>query len=105
MAARLGEALPPEKPIGIGVVLPPSQARATPFDVQIYPHLSVGDHLSSLSDQLSYAPVSIQPPGKDLPLKFYQAHPVIGKKILCFFFEPGPDGTSLSFVLTGTADG
>ena len=33
-------------------------------------------------------------------MKFYQAHPVMGKKILCFFFEPEGE-RELSFVLTG----
>ena len=63
-------------------------ARATPFEVHIYPHVSVGSGLSALADQLSYTPIEIHDPAKVLVLKFYQAHPCVGKKILCFYFEP-----------------
>ena len=82
-------------------------ARATPFEVHIYPHVSVGDGLSALGEEMSYSPIQIHEPARDLPLKFYQAHPVMGKKILCFFFEPKGE-RELSFVLTGntwTVDG
>ena len=75
-------------------------ARATPFEVHIYPHVSVGDGLSALGEEMSYSPIQIHEPARDLPLKFYQAHPVMGKKILCFFFEPEGE-RELSFVLTG----
>ena len=68
--------------------------------MHIYPHLSVGGHLSSLGDQLSYSPITIHEPAKDLALKWFQSQPCIGKRILCFFFEP-VDGNTLSFVLTG----
>ena len=75
-------------------------ARATPFEVHIHPHTAVGD-LSSLRDQMSYPSITVHEASESLPLKWSQSHPCMGKKILCFFFEP--IGTSeLSFVLTGT---
>jgi len=75
-------------------------ARATPFEIYIYPHDSVEDALSSLEETMSYKPITLHVPGKDLPLKWCQAQPAVSKKILCFFFEP--DGAKeLSLVLTG----
>ena len=75
-------------------------ARATPFEVHIHPHTAVGD-LSSLRDQMTYPSITVHEASESLPLKWSQSHPCMGKKILCFFFEP--IGTSeLSFVLTGT---
>ena len=75
-------------------------ARATPFEVHIHPHTAVGD-LSSLRDQMSYPSITVHEASGSLPLNWCSAHPCMGKKILCFFFEP--IGTSeLSFVLTGT---
>ena len=47
--------------------------------VHIYPHKSVGD-LSLLQEQMSYSPITIHEPAKDLVLKWYQAHPCVSKK-------------------------
>ena len=55
-------------------------ARATPFEVHIYPHTSVGHELSVLGDQMSYAPVTIHEPSRVLGLKYFAAHPCVGKK-------------------------
>ena len=67
--------------------------------MNIYPHSSVGD-LSCLRDQMNYPNITIREPTKTLPLKWYESHPCMGKKILCFFFEPN-SANELSFVLTG----
>ena len=64
-------------------------ARATPFEVNIHPFR--GCDLSSLEENMSYKPLNFLEPTKDLPLKWFQAHPVIGNKILCFHFEPEGD--------------
>lgn len=73
-------------------------ARATPFDVSIYCYLGVD--LASLPDQMNYKPITIQDPRKDLPLKIFEAHPCVGKRILTFYFEP-VTGTEISLVITG----
>jgi len=50
---------------------------------------------------MSYKPLAVHAPARDLPLKWYQAQPAVSKKILRFFFEP--DGArELSLVLTGS---
>ena len=70
--------------------------------MHIRPHTAVGD-LSCLRDSMSCPAITVHEPAdsKSLPLKWCASHPVIGKKILCFFFEP-IGATELSFVLTGT---
>jgi len=60
-------------------------ARATPFEIHIYPHDSVEDALSSLEETMSYKPITVHAPGKDLLLKWCQAHPAVSKQILCCF--------------------
>ena len=73
-------------------------ARATPFEVDIYPY--VGVDLASLQDSMNYKPITLQDPRKDLPLKIFQAQPVVGKRVLTFFFEP-ESGSEVSLVITG----
>ena len=73
-------------------------ARATPFEVHIYPYVDVD--LNGLAETMSYAPVTQHPQGRDLPLKIFQAHPVVGRKMVCFFFEAESE-SELSLVITG----
>ena len=73
-------------------------ARATPFEVNIYPYTDVD--LESLPDQMSYKPIKVHPCGRDLPLKLFEAHPVVGKKVLTLNFETEAT-TELSLVITG----
>ena len=73
-------------------------ARATPFEVHIYPYIDVD--LNGLSETMSYTPVTQHPQSRSLPLKLFEAHPVVGKKVLCFFFEAESD-YELSLVITG----
>ena len=73
-------------------------ARATPFEVHIYPYVDVD--LNGLAETMSYAPVTQHPQGRELPLKIFQAHPVVGRKVLCFFFEAESE-SELSLVITG----
>ena len=73
-------------------------ARTTPFEVNIHPY--VGVDLSDLVENMSYKPIDICEPAKDLPLKWFQCHPCIGSKILCWHLEP--EGESiLHLVITG----
>ena len=73
-------------------------ARATPFEVHIHPYSGVD--LSGLEEQMAYRPIEFIEPAKELPLKWFEAHPVIGNKILCFHFEPEDENT-LHLVITG----
>jgi hypothetical protein len=73
-------------------------ARATPFEVNIYPYTDVD--LESLPDQMSHKPIKVHPCGRDLPLKLFEAHPVVGKKVLTLNFETEAT-TELSLVITG----
>ena len=73
-------------------------ARATPFEVHIYPYADVD--LNGLAETMSYTHVTQHPQGRELPLKIFHAHPVVGRKVLCFFFESESD-TELSVVITG----
>ena len=73
-------------------------ARATPFEVNV--HLFLGVDLSSLEENMSYKPINFLEPARELPLKWFQCHPVIGNKILCFHFEP-EDESILHLVITG----
>ena len=73
-------------------------ARATPFEVHIYPYVDVD--LNGLAETMSYAPVTQHPQGRELSLNIFQAHPVVGRKILCFFFEAESE-SELSLVING----
>ena len=73
-------------------------ARATPFEVNVYPYTDVD--LESLPDQMSYKPIKVHPCGRDLPLKLFETHPVVGKKVLTLNFET-ESASELSLVITG----
>jgi len=73
-------------------------ARATPFEVNVYPYADVD--LESLPDQMSYKPIKVHPCGRDLPLKLFETHPVVGKKIITLIFQT-ESATELSLVITG----
>ena len=47
----------------------------------------LGMDLSGLTEDMSYKPLTVLDAAKDLPLRWYEAHPVIGSKILTFHFE------------------
>ena len=49
---------------------------------------------------MAYKPLDFKEPTRDLPLKWFEAHPVIGNKILCFHFEPEDENT-IHLVITG----
>ena len=74
-------------------------ARASPFEVNIY---SAMVDLSPLREMLSYQPLVINDAktAKDLPLKWEQAHSVVGTQLLCLHFEPVSD-TLVNLVITG----
>ena len=73
-------------------------ARAAPFEVYVHPH--VGVDLSGLKEALTYRPIEFLDPAAALPLKWYEAHPVVGNRILCFHFE-AEDDNILHLVITG----
>ena len=73
-------------------------SRATPFEVNIHPHSEVD--LSSLDEKMAYKPLDFKEPTRDLPLKWFEAYPVIGNKILCFHFDPEDEDT-IHLVITG----
>ena len=73
-------------------------ARATPFQVHIYPYADVD--LNGLSSEMTYSPIEMHEPSTDLPLKIWQAQPVIGKRVLSLNFEP-EDESTVSLVITG----
>jgi len=73
-------------------------ARATPFEVHIYPYVDVD--LNGLSGQMSYTSLEVHEPSANLPLKLFQAQPVQGKRVLSLYFEP-EDEASVSLVITG----
>ena len=68
--------------------------------VNIYSHSMVD--LSPLREMLSYQPLVIHDAkaDKELPLKWEQAHPVVGTQLLCLHFEPCSD-TLVNLVITG----
>ena len=71
---------------------------ATPFEVNIHPYLGVD--VSDLAENMTYKPIKVFEPEKDLPLKWFECHPVIGNKLLSFQFEPDEDRT-INLVITG----
>ena len=73
-------------------------ARATPFECHIRPYTDVD--LNGLAGQMTYNPLEVHEPADNLPLKVFQAQPVVGKRVLSFYFEPD-DETSISLVITG----
>ena len=60
----------------------------------------MGVDLSGLKETLTYKPVEFLDPASALPLKWYEAHPVVGNRILCFHFE-AEDDNILHLVITG----
>ena len=56
--------------------------------------------LSGLKETLTYKPIEFLDPAAALPLKWYEAHPVVGNRILCFHFE-AEDDNILHLVITG----
>ena len=49
---------------------------------------------------MSYKPITVLEPAKDLPLKWYEAHPVIGSKVLSINVEV-EDERTLHLLITG----
>ena len=75
----------------------PRYARASPFEVHIYPG---SEDLSGLGENLSYSPLVIHDSSDVPPLKWHEAHPVVGTGLLTLHFEPVSD-TFLNLVITG----
>ena len=61
-------------------------ARATNFEVHIRPYIDVA--LNGLAGQMSYSPLEVHEPADNLRLKVFQAQPVVGKRVLSFYFDP-----------------
>ena len=72
-------------------------ARASPFEVHIY---GGSEDLSGLGENLSYSPLVIHDSSDVPPLKWHEAHPVVGTGLLTLHFEPVSD-TFLNLVITG----
>ena len=53
----------------------------------------LGLDLAILTEEMNYKPLTVKDAAKDLPLKWYEAHPVIGSKILTFHIEVENDDT------------
>ena len=65
----------------------------------VYPYLGID--LTQLKEQMSYAPIIFQEPSrKSMPLKWWEAHPVVGSQLISLIFEPTSE-TQLNLVITG----
>ena len=54
-----------------------------------------------MRDQLSYeGNITVHEPAQTLPLKWFEAHPCVGKRILCWFIEP-EGANEMSLVIAG----
>ena len=51
---------------------------------------------------MSYKPLEVHDASKDLPLKWYQAQPVVTKRILSWIFEP-VSTSEVHIVITGNS--
>ena len=60
----------------------------------------LGLDLASLAEDMNYKPLTISEPEKDLPLKWFEAHPVIGSKILTFYIQIRDEKT-FDLLITG----
>ena len=60
----------------------------------------MGIDLANLAENLNYTPLHVSEPTKELPLKWYEAHPVVGNKILTFHIEV-VDDKMIHVVITG----
>ena len=72
-------------------------ARATPFEINIYPYVDV--ELPGLEEQMQYTPIKIHQPAATLPLKRFDAQPPASKRILALIIEPTSD-KELNLVIT-----
>ena len=66
--------------------------------MHIYPYIDVT--LSSLGDVMSYNPIVHHEPSRDLPLKVFEAHPVVGRRILSLNIEADSDN-EVSILVSG----
>ena len=66
--------------------------------MHIYPYAVVD--LNGLGSEMTYMPIEVREPSDNLPLKIWQAQPVIGKRVLSLNFEP-EDESTVSLVITG----
>ena len=60
----------------------------------------MGIDLANLAENLNYTPLHVSEPTKELPLKWYEAHPVVGNKILTCHIEV-VDDKMIRVVITG----
>ena len=68
--------------------------------VDLFCYRYMGIDLANLAEDLNYKPLHVSEPAKELPLKWYEAHPVVGSKILTFHVEV-VDDKMMNVVITG----
>ena len=73
-------------------------ARATNFEAHIYPF--EGIDLKEIVDKMDYEPLTLHDGSKDLPLKVFQCHPPMSKRIIQLCFEPAGEDT-VNLVING----
>ena len=47
----------------------------------------LGVDLASLEEDMNYKPLTVSEPAKDLPLKWFEAHPVVSNRILTIYIQ------------------
>ena len=67
---------------------------------RIFVRWYLGVDLASLTESMSYQPLTVAEQAKDLPLKWFEAHPVTGNKILTFHIQVQDDKT-FGLLITG----
>ena len=70
----------------------------TNFEAHIYPFEGV--FLKDIVAKMEHQPLTLHEASKDLPLKVFQCHPPMSKKIITLCFEPVNED-SLNIVITG----
>ena len=60
----------------------------------------LGVDLASLEEDMNYKPLTVSEPTKDLPLKWFEAHPVTSARILTFYIQVQDDKT-FDLLITG----
>ena len=60
----------------------------------------LGVDLASLEEDMNYKPLTVSEPAKDLPLKWFEAHPVVSNRILTIYIQI-QDEKTFDLLITG----
>lgn len=76
-------------------------ARELPFQVHIHPHISAKSAAAEAWDSFDGCEYVLEEPAASLPLKYFEAQPCQGKRVVTFQLEFDSEGKRLSALILG----